>query len=659
MPSGENVFALQRSGSGQEATALAWVRVVLQAGETTERRCLFDAEDGACDVEDLCDSGYTFGPLDEEILVPDPFVAETEVVSVPFEGSAPPGLVDLGPLSDGTAKLCVASAVGPFLYGSTGTGELLRIDTETAVATLIGLLPTGATEIEHDPNTGRAFLQAPNGAFYAQEFDVLDGSAVGGPRFNGGSFTGLEYVGSVLYGTVITGSGAPSTLRMLDPETGLSSVIGTTGLGPIAGLAYDEQANVLYGVTGGPGPADLVTLDLATGQATVIGSAGFQAGSLQFAPNGQLYGGGNRRDGGNLYRIDPATGAATLVGASGFASLTGLTLVSSIESEDCILFTKQGEEDLSINGAPCGAPTADAGADGTLECASAAGASVVLDGSASSDPNSSPGTNDDIALFEWFEDLGTLGEILLGTGELLDVTLGRGIHDLTLRVTDSFGEIDVDALRVEIVDTTAPGLAVDVSPTELWPPNHRLVPVVASFSASDACGEVAVTLAAVTSSEPDDGVGDGDTRNDIQGAAIGSADVAFDLRAERSGSGPGRTYVVTYTGSDASGNVTVASDLVFVPHDEGQIPDSDGDGLDDAAELFSRGTDLFEPDSDGDGFGDGDEVAQGTNPVDPLSFPGAPPTPIPVLSPLGRLLMVASLMLVASRLGRRGRGETV
>ena len=51
----------------------------------------------------------------------------------------------------------------------------------------------------------------------------------------------------------------------------------------------------------------------------------------------------------------------------------------------------------------------------------------------------------------------------------------------------------------------------------------------------DTCGEVDIVLADGSSSEPDDGLNNGDRRDDIHGADVGSADFAFDLRAERSG----------------------------------------------------------------------------------------------------------------------------
>jgi hypothetical protein len=83
-----------------------------------------------------------------------------------------------------------------------------------------------------------------------------------------------------------------------------------------------------------------------------------------------------------------------------------------------------------------------------------------------------------------------------------------------------------------------------------------------------------VTLLAAESSEPDDApdLGDGKTTDDIQDAALGTADPEVLLRAERSGNGPGRRYTLTYAARDASGNGTSAIVTVEVPHDLGDGP---------------------------------------------------------------------------------------
>ena len=212
-----------------------------------------------------------------------------------------------------------------------------------------------------------------------------------------------------------------------------------------------------------------------------------------------------------------------------------------------------------------GAPEARAGADFAARCASASGAAVTLDGSASSDPDSGAGTNDDIASFEWFENYGGAEQTLLGTGEILDATLALGSHLITLRVTDHAGLSDTDEIEVTVQDTTPPDFSLSVTPEILSPPNQQFVPIHAAVGASDACGPVSIVLVGVTSNEsnlPGDVVPPADIRN----ANYGTADFDFELRAKRLGSGSGRTYTITYQVTDGSGNETLASDTVSVLH---------------------------------------------------------------------------------------------
>ncbi len=215
------------------------------------------------------------------------------------------------------------------LYASNTSGTLFTVNTTTGVGSLVGTLPTGATtEIEYDRITGRAFTQAGATAFFGQEFNLTTGAGIGSPIPNAHTFTGLEWVGSTLYGTSIDTSSGPSSLRILDPWTGTSTLIGATGLGPISGLAYDEGSGTMFGVTGGAGVSDLITINLATGAATTVGPTGIStAGSLEFAPNGLLYAGGGQTASGNLYTINPFTGAALLVGPTGFGNISGLVNV--------------------------------------------------------------------------------------------------------------------------------------------------------------------------------------------------------------------------------------------------------------------------------------------------------------------------------------------
>lgn len=113
-------------------------------------------------------------------------------------------------------------------------------------------------------------------------------------------------------------------------------------------------------------------------------------------------------------------------------------------------------------------------------------------------------------------------------------------------------------------DTEPPAVDVAVTPTTLWPANHKMVAIKPDVRATDNQDpNPVVTLESVTSSEPENDAADGNTEKDIEIATDGT----IYLRAERSGSGEGRTYTITYRAVDASGNVGRGTATVFVPHD--------------------------------------------------------------------------------------------
>jgi hypothetical protein len=84
---------------------------------------------------------------------------------------------------------------------------------------------------------------------------------------------------------------------------------------------------------------------------------------------------------------------------------------------------------------------------------------------------------------------------------------------------------------------------------------------------TDNCGRsvsiAGVTIARVTSDEPENGPGDGNTTNDI---VIAANCKSVKLRAERKNNGNGRVYTVTFKVTDAAGNVSTAMAKVTVPH---------------------------------------------------------------------------------------------
>jgi predicted extracellular nuclease len=129
---------------------------------------------------------------------------------------------------------------------------------------------------------------------------------------------------------------------------------------------------------------------------------------------------------------------------------------------------------------------------------------------------------------------------------------------------NEFRSADHDPLVVGLgaCDDVDPTLSVDVSPDVLWPPNHRYVTVQADVDFDDNFDtSPTLELVSVTSNEPDNGEDDGNTVNDV---VVVDQDT-FRLRAERSGSGTGRIYTVTYRVTDDCGNSTTESATVTVP----------------------------------------------------------------------------------------------
>jgi len=228
---------------------------------------------------------------------------------------------------------------------------------------------------------------------------------------------------------------------------------------------------------------------------------------------------------------------------------------------------------VTINAPVNHPPVAVAGASQTLNCTGQNSATVTLNGSGSSDPDN------DVLTFVWKDAAGNI----VGTSAVVQLAVPLGPHAYTLTVTDPGGLSSSATTQITVQDTTPPSLSVSLSPNSLQPPNHQLVLVTATVSASDVCSaNPAVRLVSITSNEPDSGTGPADLPNDIQSASGGAipfgTDVrSFQLRAENAGTGSGRVYTVTYSATDAAGNVSSASAVVVVPVQAGG-GDHDGDG---------------------------------------------------------------------------------
>jgi hypothetical protein len=136
-------------------------------------------------------------------------------------------------------------------------------------------------------------------------------------------------------------------------------------------------------------------------------------------------------------------------------------------------------------------PTARAGDSQTVECTSSNGASFVLDGSSSSDPDDAPGLFPDIRMVSWR--LGDrLGEKI---GSELQVATSLGVGEAgtyLLRVIDSAIQSDVDTTTILVVDTNPPDVFCNapatITPDQVPHKNDTEKPPVAfTATASDVC----------------------------------------------------------------------------------------------------------------------------------------------------------------------------
>jgi hypothetical protein len=202
-------------------------------------------------------------------------------------------------------------------------------------------------------------------------------------------------------------------------------------------------------------------------------------------------------------------------------------------------------------------PVARISTPGTVECDRPGGGVVVLDGSTSMDPDSSPGSNDDIVSFDWYEDFGTVAERLLGSGEVISAILPLGSHVITLKVTDRIGGTGLAPTTVVVADTVPPAMACPtVGASECAGPSGAKVNVVAT--AVDACSSTV----------------------QVQNSHTGGG-------ADGSGIYPLGTTSVTFTATDGSGHVATCA-----------VPVTVRDTMPPALTVFADVTSLWPPNHD-------------------------------------------------------------
>ena len=138
-----------------------------------------------------------------------------------------------------------------------------------------------------------------------------------------------------------------------------------------------------------------------------------------------------------------------------------------------------------------------------------------------------------------------------------------GLKTITVNVTDDDGGVGSKSV---IIDVNSPPDCSTVVPSLniLAPANHALQ-TVALTGATDPDGDpVTLTITGVTQDEPTNGLGDGDVSPDA--VAVAGHPDQIQLRAERSGSGDGRVYRISFIVSDGRGGTCTHTVYVHVLH---------------------------------------------------------------------------------------------
>ena len=118
-------------------------------------------------------------------------------------------------------------------------------------------------------------------------------------------------------------------------------------------------------------------------------------------------------------------------------------------------------------------------------------------------------------------------------------------------------------VSITVVDTEPPKISnLLADKNSLWPVDHKLKDVTVNYQATDNCTPQPTCSLSVSSNQPVNGTGDGNTQPDWQ--VIDAHHVR--LRAERSGTD--RVYTIVVNCLDDAGNRASASVTVVVPHNQ-------------------------------------------------------------------------------------------
>lgn len=164
-------------------------------------------------------------------------------------------------------------------------------------------------------------------------------------------------------------------------------------------------------------------------------------------------------------------------------------------------------------------------------------------------------------------------------------TMLRIYGDILYPIAAVYGAGLIQAFIDEVIP---PVVRIEASPEHLWPPNHKMIPL--TFTATTEPFSPQRPQCAVNSISSDEGQGPGRTHEPDW---MITGDMAADLRAERDGSGDGRSYTLQVACSYGSGRDTLVAMVVPVAHDQSGKRDGveDEEGSDGEDPTDARGND--------------------------------------------------------------------
>lgn len=134
-------------------------------------------------------------------------------------------------------------------------------------------------------------------------------------------------------------------------------------------------------------------------------------------------------------------------------------------------------------------------------------------------------------------------------------TFPIGSTTVTCTATDLAGNTGSATFTVTVVDTTPPStITVTATPSTIWPPNKKMVPVAVKVTATSG----PVPGAKIVSVACNETIAASDVK--ITGL------LTLNLRADRNGNGTGRIYTIKVS----YGSGSTATVQVKVPHDQGK-----------------------------------------------------------------------------------------